>query len=177
MSVEIVPNSTGTEMAGVLQQIAGVRSLRSFQPLNRASSSDSREEEIMPFVWSLNDIVEHIADLHSVYGTGPEFGDHEDDCPCRICFTSLWAKRIEQADCLGSEDRRKLQMLEELFVDLEIPFNPMARLQVWAKIRRKLGAIDKLVYALTDARTAVVRSDMLRTIDDALDAAKEVKDG
>lgn len=46
---------------------------------------------------SLSDVVESIADMVGKWGGGPEHGDHEKDCECRICFTSSLNIRICEA--------------------------------------------------------------------------------
>jgi hypothetical protein len=48
----------------------------------------------MPYIESLDELVEDIADMCGVYGCGPENGDHPKDCPCRICFTAKMKDRI-----------------------------------------------------------------------------------
>lgn len=50
-----------------------------------------------------------IADWCGVYGGGPEFGDHDDDCPCRICFTIAVTNRIREA--VANESRATHQEL------------------------------------------------------------------
>jgi len=45
---------------------------------------------------TLDDIVEELADKMGIYGAGPK-GDHEPDCPCRICFVIGMKDRIREA--------------------------------------------------------------------------------
>jgi hypothetical protein len=71
----------------------------------------------MPYIESVDELVEWIADKMGVYGTGP--GDvpegHPDNCPCRICFTIEMKERIYKAVeshprctcCEGNEDGKE----------------------------------------------------------------------
>lgn len=43
------------------------------------------------------ELAETIADMLGVYGTGPEFGDHSEDCSCRTCFVLNMEDRIREA--------------------------------------------------------------------------------
>ena len=52
----------------------------------------------MPYIESVEELAEAIADMVGVYGGGPENGsDHAYDCKCRICFTDGMERRIRQA--------------------------------------------------------------------------------
>ena len=44
-----------------------------------------------------HELAEHIADLIGIYLSGPEFGDHPDDCSCRMCFVLNMEDRIREA--------------------------------------------------------------------------------
>jgi hypothetical protein len=50
----------------------------------------------MPYIESVDELVEWIADKMCVYGVGPD-DDHPDDCPCRICFVIGMKDRIREA--------------------------------------------------------------------------------
>ena len=45
----------------------------------------------------VHDLAKHIADLIGIYLSGPELGDHPDDCPCRMCFVLNMEDRIREA--------------------------------------------------------------------------------
>ena len=45
----------------------------------------------------VHDLAEHIADLVGIYLSGPELGDHPDDCSCRMCFVLNMEDRIREA--------------------------------------------------------------------------------
>ena len=51
----------------------------------------------MPFIETVSELVDHIADLAYVYGTGPEFGDHPGECECRMCYVIGMGDRIREA--------------------------------------------------------------------------------
>ena len=40
----------------------------------------------MPFVESLDELAEWLADRCGIFGNAKDPEDHPDDCPCRICF-------------------------------------------------------------------------------------------
>ena len=44
-----------------------------------------------------SELADAIADMLGIYGTGPEFGDHPDDCKCRMCFVSTMEDRIRDS--------------------------------------------------------------------------------
>ena len=46
---------------------------------------------------TIHELAEHIADLLGIYGTRSEFGDHSDDCSCRMCFVLNMEDRIREA--------------------------------------------------------------------------------
>lgn len=46
---------------------------------------------------TVHELCEDLADKLGVYGCGPEFGDHPDDCDCRICFVLKMEDRIREA--------------------------------------------------------------------------------
>ena len=50
----------------------------------------------MPYIESLDELVEALADMCGVYGAGPD-GDHPEDCKCRFCFTVGLKERIREA--------------------------------------------------------------------------------
>ena len=53
----------------------------------------------MPYVETVNELADAIADLCGVYGVKPVDGtdNHSFDCQCRICFVSDMARRIREA--------------------------------------------------------------------------------
>ena len=57
---------------------------------------------------TLNDVIEWLADAGSIYGCGPEEGDHPEDCTCRICFCEEANQRIRAAIAV----ERKLKEVE-----------------------------------------------------------------
>ena len=46
---------------------------------------------------TVEELADAIADMVGVYGCGPEHGDHEDDCNCRMCLVIDMTDRIRQA--------------------------------------------------------------------------------
>lgn len=62
----------------------------------------------MPFIETVDELVESIADYAGRYGSnncgceyvdedGDHLGDHKDDCNCRMCFVSEMRSRIMKA--------------------------------------------------------------------------------
>ena len=50
----------------------------------------------MPYLETVDEFAEALADMIGIYGCGPE-GDHLSDCKCRICFVSEMTNRIRQS--------------------------------------------------------------------------------
>lgn len=46
---------------------------------------------------TVDELVEELADMLGIYGTGPKFDEHPDDCTCRICFVTQMKERIKNA--------------------------------------------------------------------------------
>ena len=44
-----------------------------------------------------SELADAIADMLGIYGNGPEFGDHPDDCKCRMCFVIRMEDRIRDS--------------------------------------------------------------------------------
>lgn len=43
------------------------------------------------------ELADAIADMLGIYGIGPEFGDHPDECECRMCFVIRMEDRIRDS--------------------------------------------------------------------------------
>lgn len=46
---------------------------------------------------TVTELAEDIADKLSIYGSGPKFDVHSDNCKCRICFIVEMEDRIREA--------------------------------------------------------------------------------
>ena len=46
---------------------------------------------------TVDELAEELADMLGIYGDWPEFGDHPDDCKCRVCFVIRMEDRIRDS--------------------------------------------------------------------------------
>lgn len=46
---------------------------------------------------TVDELADAIADMLGVYGAGPEYGSHDDECDCRNCFVIRMEDRIRNA--------------------------------------------------------------------------------
>ena len=84
----------------------GVRALR----LEALPCRAQGRPAISPYIETVEELAEQVADWCGVYGGGPENGaDHPADCKCRICFTGMVERRIRAS----VENDKRLEARDE----------------------------------------------------------------
>lgn len=59
----------------------------------------------------VTDVAEFVAEICGIYGIGPEYGDHPDDCRCRMCFVADFVRDME--DRIREVERAERLLNEE----------------------------------------------------------------